>query len=287
MDAVYVNGENSVHIEISGKILNTEIKLNKTHIDFIVNNILHYAEIKPDENSYIWNCKINDMYISVIFPPVSQDGISIIIKKSDVSSITPRELVKNGFVSKEILDFLISAAALKKNILICGEADSGKTNLINCMINSYIKGKRGILIQEFPQIVSNNELLMKFDLSQVYCETDFFKLLRSLSAVKPEFYVFDINNFMYCANCFEILSGVKGLLLSVRASSLEDIALNFGGFSDNSDKSKMPCNINLLSQTDYIVLLGKNSDDLKCVKSVLQVEKPINGLNSFKEVVFK
>lgn len=81
VSAIYVNGTNGVFIEISGKVLNTEMKLNDKQMNFILKNISNLADVKPDTKDFIWNLKVRDMNISVILPPVSVNGANIIIKK--------------------------------------------------------------------------------------------------------------------------------------------------------------------------------------------------------------
>lgn len=53
VDAIYVNGINSVHIEINGKILNTEMKLNEKQINFILSNISSMSGVKFDDSKNI------------------------------------------------------------------------------------------------------------------------------------------------------------------------------------------------------------------------------------------
>ena len=81
VDVVYVNGLNAVHIEISSKILNTEIKLTQNQLDLILKNIFSFSDKSFESNEYVRNIKYENFIISVILPPISQSGVNIVIRK--------------------------------------------------------------------------------------------------------------------------------------------------------------------------------------------------------------
>ena len=123
VDAIYVNGVNSVHIEINGKILNTEMKLNSKQINFILSNISSMSGIKFDNSKNIWNCKVNNLCITIIMPNISQSGYNITIRKG--YEYTVDKLIENNLLSKEMFDFILLMINAKKNIVISGDINSG------------------------------------------------------------------------------------------------------------------------------------------------------------------
>ena len=153
VSAVFVNGTNNVYIEINGKVLNTEIKL------------------------------------SIISPQISLNGIYIIIRKIKDSDINT--LLNNDFASKEIFDFLISAINAKKNIVISGRINSGKTTLLNAILKDILPNKRLILLEKIPQINAESDQTIK--LLTAPNSDNFDDLLESTEKLLSEYTLTDLN----------------------------------------------------------------------------------------------
>lgn len=100
------------------------------------------------------------MNITVILPPVSVDAANIIIKKSSQADIN--SLIDKGLLNRELFNFLVSAIDSGKNIVISGDINSGKTNLLDTLISSSLTQKRTVLIEDVPQISCSCENLIKF-----------------------------------------------------------------------------------------------------------------------------
>ena len=263
VSTIYVNGTSSVFIEISGKVLNTEMKLNDKQMNFIMKNILNLSEVKPEDKDYIWNLKVKNMNITVILPPVSVDAANIIIKKSSQADIN--SLIDKGLLNRELFNFLVSAI------------DSGKTNLLDTLISSSLTQKRTVLIEDVPQISCSCENLIKFSVNKLL--GDLSMLLTNILNMSPEHLIIDLNNPV-CS-----ISDWKGTVLTLRAGSIDSALTKLVSsmvadekFPEKYAKGKV------LSDYDYIVQINKMSDGISRITSIVELTPARTSALSVREI---
>ena len=262
VDAVFVNGTRSVHIEIGGKVLNTEMKLNEKQMGFILNNISNMAGLKIDSSKSIWNCKIKDLLISVILPPVSQCGVNITLRKVGLYDIDT--LLNKELMSREIFDFLVSMIDERKNIVISGDINSGKTTFLDTLINTVMINKRVVLLEEFPRSCCSGDTLMKFSVDSA--SNDYNMLISDILRMSPDYILTDLN-----APVTEI-SDKAGNITTIRACSV-DAAITglISAFAGKEKLSEKYAKTKVLTNYDYIVQINNMGDGTRRVTSVVEL----------------
>lgn len=275
VSTIYVNGTSSVFIEISGKVLNTEMKLNDKQMNFIMKNILNLSEVKPEDKDYIWNLKVKNMNITVILPPVSVDAANIIIKKSSQADIN--SLIDKGLLNRELFNFLVSAIDSGKNIVISGDINSGKTNLLDTLISFSLTQKRTVLIEDVPQISCSCENLIKFSVNKLSGHLSM--LLTNILNMSPEHLIIDLNNPV-CS-----ISDWKGTVLTLRAGSIDSALTKL--VSSMVANEKFPekyAKGKVLSDYDYIVQINKMSDGISRITSIVELTPARTSALSVREI---
>lgn len=262
VDAIYVNGINSVHIEINGKILNTEMKLNEKQINFILSNISSMSGVKFDDSKNIWNCKVNNLVITIIMPKICQSGYNITIRKSCDFDID--KLIHNDMASKEIIDFIVLMVNSKKNIVISGDINSGKTTFLDVLLKTTLKDKRAILLENASTISADFNTLMKFSIDKHL--DDYYLLLSNILKMSPEYILSDLN--------FVIpeLSDIKGNISTLRASSIDNALSKLISSVISADNiSEKYAKAKVLTNIDYIVQINRMSDGVRRITSVVEL----------------
>ncbi len=262
VDAIYVNGVNSVHIEINGKILNTEMKLNSKQINFILSNISSMSGIKFDTSKNIWNCKVNNLCITIIMPNISQSGYNITIRKG--YEYTVDKLIENNLLSKEMFDFILLMINAKKNIVISGDINSGKSVLLDVLIKSALDSKRSVLLETSPAISTNFNTLMKFLLDKH--ADDYYLFLSNILKMSPEYILSDLN--------FVIpeFSEVKGNISTLRASSAENaISKLISSVVATDNISEKLAKTKVFTNYDYLIQINRMSDGIRRVTSIVEL----------------
>lgn len=262
VDAIYVNGINSVHIEINGKILNTEMKLNEKQINFILSNISSMSGIKFDGSKNIWDCKVNNLVITIIMPKICQSGYNITIRKSCDFDID--KLIHNDMASKEIIDFIVLMVNSKKNIVISGDINSGKTTFLDVLLKTTLKDKRAILLENASTISADFNTLMKFSIDKHL--DDYYLLLSNILKMSPEYILSDLN--------FVIpeLSDIKGNISTLRASSIDNALSKLISSVISADNiSEKYAKAKVLTNFDYIIQLNRMNDGVRRITSVVEL----------------
>lgn len=275
VDAVFVNGTSSVHIEINGKVLNTEMKLNEKQIGFILNNIYAMSGSRADKQGNICNYRIKDLFITVIMPCLSQCGVNISLRKSFVPDM--ENILKNGLMTKEIFDFLVSVTDAGKNIVISGDINSGKTTLLDTLINASLLNRRCALIEEAACINSAGDTLMKFTVDRH--SKDYSALISNILKMSPEFILADVNSPV------PEIAGVNGSIITLRAFCVDAaIAKLISGFTGLEKISEKYAKTMVFTNYDYIVQINKMNDGTRKVTSIVELTPARTAALSVKAV---
>jgi len=275
VSAIFVNGTNSVHIEIGGRILNTEMMLSNQQLEFLINNISGMVGTKIDLSKDIWNEKYNNLLISVMTSNISNSGTNIVIRKTvdfDVDTI-----LENAFVSREVFDFIINAISEKKNIVFSGDINSGKTTFLDVLISASILNKRAVLLEKSSQINAKSNYLMKFNIGTK--SADFDEIVENVMKIEPEYIISDLNTPI---NEF---SDRKGCISTLRASSVEAaISKLVSNVVVNENLPEKLAKSKVLTNYDYLVQINKLENGKRCVTSIVELSPARTAALSVKLV---
>ncbi len=265
--AVIVNGTKSVHIEIGGKILNTETKLDEKQLQFLIKTIGAMTECN-DFNG-IKNLSVDGYSICVVGDDICETGMNITIRKKQ--EFDSKKLIKSGVLSKEIFDFLVNTIDMKKNVVIAGSINSGKTTLLDALLNASNKEGRVFVIENEPQMVVNFDTITKFknlnsDLISYILKSSPDYLVTDLNYIEPEF------------------MDVKGFISTLRANSFDLAFQDLIGISAASGLSEKFAKNKILSNFDYIVYMDRISDGSVKVMSIMELSPAKTMQNSVKTI---
>ena len=274
--SVYVNDCNSVYIEINGNTLNTEIKLSRQSLNFLLKSIAYIYGKNFDASSDIVNFKTDTLFISLIPSAISQSGIIIIFKKNVL--LQPASLIKKSMMTEEIFNFIISIISMKKNIIVSGTVNSGKTTFLDTLLNSCLLNSRSVVIENIPQLTSSSESIIKLLINKNSSDTEF--VISNILKMSPEYILCDLNEPL------QELSGRDGLILTLKAASAGD------AFSKLVCSCAMSENLSekfarqrVLSEYDYIIHINKNENGVRYISSIIELNLARTSALSMKEVV--
>jgi len=149
IDDIVVNGPGAVYVERAGNLEEAHVRFrDAAHLMNIIQRIVSPIGRRVDESSPYVDGRLPDgSRVHVIIPPVALEGPVLSIRKFKRTPLSGNDLVRNGSMTPEMLDYLSSAIAGRKNVLICGGTGTGKTTLLN-VLSSYIGAKERLVTIE-------------------------------------------------------------------------------------------------------------------------------------------
>jgi pilus assembly protein CpaF len=146
---IMVNGPRQVWIEREGRLFLTDIRFaDADHVLRIIQRIVAPLGRRCDESSPMVDARLPDgSRVNAVIPPLSLVGPSLTIRKFRRSPLTPAELLRNGTLSPEALQFLRICVRGRLNTIVAGGTGAGKTTLLNTL-SSYISPHERIITIE-------------------------------------------------------------------------------------------------------------------------------------------
>lgn len=282
VDAVIVNSTNSVMIQMGGKIVDTEMSLDKTQLEFLIKSIQAKSPVKLTDN--INHIKFENYSISVINLPVASSGVIIRIKKNK-QALGLNDLILSKFLTKELADFIMTLINAKEKIIISGDILSGKTTLIDNILASLLHSSRVALIEDTTQISTNYSRHLKFSISDLDKNGDIGNLLSMVFSMLPEYAIFDSKNSEGLAEFIENIPENMGVIVTECASSSESaISKLISAQNIYSHVSEKLAKQKILSEFNYIIHLDKDNKGNCRIRSIHEINITRNSAQVLKEL---
>jgi pilus assembly protein CpaF len=149
VDDIVVNGPNAVYVERFGNLEEAHVRFrDAAHLMNIIQRIVSPIGRRVDEATPYVDGRLPDgSRVHVIIPPVALEGPILSIRKFKRIPLSGKDLVRGGSLTEEMLDYLSTAVASRRNILICGGTGTGKTTLMN-VLSSYIGARERLVTIE-------------------------------------------------------------------------------------------------------------------------------------------
>ena len=146
---IMVNGPKQVWVERDGKLCRTDITfVDPDHVIRIIQRIVAPLGRRCDESSPMVDARLPDgSRVNAIIPPLSLIGPTLTIRKFRRVPFAAGDLLKNGSVTSDALEFLATCVRGRLNIIVAGGSGAGKTTLMNTLSN-YVSGRERIITIE-------------------------------------------------------------------------------------------------------------------------------------------
>lgn len=157
---IMVNNTDKVYIEKRGKLFLTEKKfLSQGHIKTVIERIIAPLGRRIDESTPMVDARLPDgSRVNAIIPPLALSGPTLTIRKFSKKKLTIRELISEySSLTHDMADFLEGCVKLRKNMIVSGGTDSGKTTFLNILSECIPDGERVITIEDAAEIKLHHE----------------------------------------------------------------------------------------------------------------------------------
>jgi pilus assembly protein CpaF len=146
---IMVNGAKSVYIERDGRLSRTNATFeNDDHVMRIIDRIVAPLGRRVDESSPTVDARLPDgSRVNAVISPISLVGPVLTIRKFSKIPLTIEDLIGNGTLTPEVVEFLKACVYARLNVVISGGTGSGKTTLLN-VLSGFIPNDERILTIE-------------------------------------------------------------------------------------------------------------------------------------------
>jgi pilus assembly protein CpaF len=151
---IMVNGADTVYIEVSGKVQQTDIQFrDNAQLLHICQRIVSQVGRRVDESSPICDARLPDgSRVNVIAPPLAIDGPTLTIRKFKKDKLTLDQLVRFGSITPEGAQILEIIGRVRCNVIVSGGTGSGKTTLLNCLTRYIEPGERIVTCEDAAEL---------------------------------------------------------------------------------------------------------------------------------------
>ncbi|MBQ6516149.1 CpaF family protein [bacterium] len=210
--AVFVNSYDSVFVEKNDKVYKTKIILS--NLEKIVERMVSDCGETIDYNNPVFEGMLpSGARVNIIMPPYSKNP-ALTIKKYSYKNANMGNLVNTEFMNEDISKFLMNCVKAKKNIIINGLSNSGRTTLVNALISEVSNDERVAVVEDFSEILLTHD-------NFITCKNK-KNVLETVIKMMPDRVIIDtchdIEQIRELAN-----SGFKGIIATVSLSDSIDI----------------------------------------------------------------
>jgi pilus assembly protein CpaF len=156
---VMVNGPKNIYIERGGKIVRTTAQFESNdHVMRIIDRIVAPLGRRIDEAQPYVDARLPDgSRVNAVIPPISLVGPTITIRKFFKIPLTVEQIIANGSITPEAIEFLKACVISRLNMLVSGGTGSGKTTLLNILSGFIPEDERIVTIENAAELQLRQE----------------------------------------------------------------------------------------------------------------------------------
>lgn len=277
---ILINGPRNIYIERAGVLSRADMRfLDNRHVLRVIRRMISPLGRRIDESSPIVDGRLADgSRINAIVPPLALDGPCLSIRKFRKDPLTAEELLAGGSITKEVLDYLTSAVAGRRNMLISGATGSGKTTLLNILSQYIPLTERIVTIEDAAELQLRNDHVVRLETrpenNEGVGEISARELVKNALRMRPDRIIVGESRGGEVLDVLQAMNtGHSGSMSTVHANSATDaitrleMMVGMSGFKGSGELIlKM-----IGSALDLIVHIGRKADGHRCVLQVAEL----------------
>ena len=149
IEEIWINSPQRVFIARNGRSELTNLILTAEEIQALMDRILLWSGRRIDLSQPFVDARLPDgSRLHIAIPEITSQHWAINIRKHLMRGKTLVDLVGLEVMDDEVARILVASVAARKNILVSGSTQAGKTTLLNALVSSIPVTERVITIEE-------------------------------------------------------------------------------------------------------------------------------------------
>ena len=155
---IMVNGAGNIFYEKYGHIYRWEKSFESIEkLEDVIQQIVAGANRQVNEASPMVDARLADgSRVNVVLKPVALNGPILTIRKFPEEPMSMERLIRQGTLTEEAASFLEKIVRAKYNIFISGGTGTGKTTMLNALMDYVPKDERVITIEDSAELQIHN-----------------------------------------------------------------------------------------------------------------------------------
>ena len=138
---------------------------SNNELEKTIDNILEYGKVKKKEDVYNYYVRLDELsFCHIVLPPIAIKGPSLTLMKLPTKEITIDDLIKFGAIDEKGRKLLVDIAQSQKGFLVSGNVGSGKTTLMNIMLNLIPENNRMLTLEKTPDLILKRKFVSRLQL---------------------------------------------------------------------------------------------------------------------------
>ena len=149
IEEIWINSPQRVFVARSGKSELTNLVLTSQQVQSIMDRILLWSGRRIDLAQPFVDARLPDgSRLHITIPEITSEHWAINIRKHLLRGKSLNDLVELDVMDLDVCAYLVSAVKERKNLLVSGSTQAGKTTLLNALVSSIPVTERVITIEE-------------------------------------------------------------------------------------------------------------------------------------------
>ena len=149
IEEIWINSPQRIFVARNGKSELTNIVLTTSQLQSIMDRILMWSGRRIDLSHPFVDARLPDgSRLHIAIPEITAENWAINIRKHLMRGKSLRELAALGTMTNHIAEFLESCVAARKNLLVSGATQAGKTTILNALVSAVAPTERIVTIEE-------------------------------------------------------------------------------------------------------------------------------------------
>jgi pilus assembly protein CpaF len=149
IEEIWVNSPQRVFVARNGKSELTNLILTSDEIQALMDRILLWSGRRIDLSQPFVDARLPDgSRLHIAIPEITSEHWAINIRKHLMRGKSLKDLVELEVMNEDVAQILRASVLARKNILVSGSTQAGKTTLLNALVSSIPVTERVITIEE-------------------------------------------------------------------------------------------------------------------------------------------
>ncbi len=272
LNEIMINQTSQVYVDSNSTFTKVDINVTKEDLFNLAQKIAGAVGSRCDTSSPILDAWLRDgSRVHVVLPPIAPDGPCITIRRFIEKDINLKQFCPNN----AYFDAMQNLVTQRKNIVVAGATSSGKTTLLNCLMQEIPSFERVISVEETAELSCSHphwvRLLSRPSNSEQAGEISLGDLVKATLRMRPDRIVVGEVRSIEAFDLMQALNtGHDGSLCTIHAngplevlSRLSSLALlAHPGLNLDSIKSQFCFGI------DAIVFVSKDKTGKRTINSI-------------------